>query len=193
MWNLQEFFSYSRMVLEHFRLLGAFLGARWLQERFQKRFRTDFVEFSIDFLSILGDLAGGSSCVKAHVVTFLERSLFDGYKINEATYIYIQIHIYIYIYTYAYGYMYIYLYAHMRMWSLQEFFSHSRMVLEHFRLLGPSWEQDGPKSASKNDLGTILLGFWMIFDRFLVLLPAFLLAFKRELSVEFGLLLRSRN
>ena len=67
------------------------------------------------------------------------------------------------------------------------------LVLEHFRLLGPSWEQDGPKSASKNDLEPILQIFWTIFYRFLVLLPAFLLASKRELNVEFGLLFRSRS
>ena len=67
------------------------------------------------------------------------------------------------------------------------------MVLEHFRLLGGPREQDGPKSASKNDLEPILQIGWSIFYRFLVLLPAFLLALKRELNVEFGLRLRVRS
>ena len=42
-----------------------------------------------------------------------------------------------------------------------------------------------PKSASKTDLGPILVDFWSIFNEVLMLLPPFLLALKRELSVEF--------
>ena len=50
-----------------------------------------------------------------------------------------------------------------------------------------------PKSASKTDFGPILIDFWLIFDEFLMLLPLFLLALKRELGIEVGLLFRCRG
>ena len=59
--------------------------------------------------------------------------------------------------------------------------------------LGGKMAAGCPKSASKTDFGPILVDFWPIFDEFLMLLPLFLLALKRELSVEFGPLCRSRG
>ena len=59
--------------------------------------------------------------------------------------------------------------------------------------LGGKMAPGCPKSASKTDFGPILVDFWGIFDDFLMLLPPFLLALRRELSVEFGLLCPSRN
>ena len=50
-----------------------------------------------------------------------------------------------------------------------------------------------PKSASKTDFGPILVDFGSIFDEFLMLLPLFLLALKRELGIEVGLLFRYRG
>ena len=50
-----------------------------------------------------------------------------------------------------------------------------------------------PKSASKTDFGPIMVDLGSIFNEFLMLLPPFLLALKRELSVEFGPLCRYRG
>ena len=59
--------------------------------------------------------------------------------------------------------------------------------------LGGKMAPGCPKSASKTDFGPILVDLGTIFNEFLMLLPPFLLALKRELSVEFGPLCRSRG
>ena len=59
--------------------------------------------------------------------------------------------------------------------------------------LGGKMAAGCPKSASKTDFGPILVDFWSIFDEFLMLLPLFLLALKRELGIEVGLRFRCRG
>ena len=65
--------------------------------------------------------------------------------------------------------------------------------LRSWSCLGGKMAPGCPKSASKTDFGPIWVDFWSIFNVFLMLLPPFLLALKRELRIEFGLLCRSRN
>ena len=56
-------------------------------------------------------------------------------------------------------------------------------------VLGGRWPQDAPRALPR----PILDRFWSIFVEFLMLLPLFLLALKRELGIEVGLLFRCRG
>ena len=55
--------------------------------------------------------------------------------------------------------------------------------------LGGRWPQDAPRALQRQ----ILDRFGTIFGRFLMLLPPFLFALKREVNVEFGLLCLSKG
>ena len=67
--------GYQHYGFGAFSALGAFLGARWPQERFQRRFGTDFANLLVDFLSIFGALAGVSSCVKARAQCWIRSAI----------------------------------------------------------------------------------------------------------------------